>query len=125
MLKLLTGVLAGLVGLTATAAAQNYPTRPVTMIIPFAAGGPTDVLGRIVGARMSELLGQQVVIEHVGGAGGMTGSKRGSDAQPDGYTIVIGTVGTHAQGQTLYKRPLYNSQTDFTPVALLAQVPIV
>ena len=125
MLKVLTGVLAGLIGLTATAAAQNYPTRPVTIIIPFAAGGPTDVLGRIVGARMGELLGQQLVIENATGAGGMTGSKRVADAQPDGYTAGIGTVGTHAQGQTLYKRPLYNSQTDFTPVALLAQVPIV
>ena len=125
MFKVMTGVLAGFLGLTATAAAQNYPTRPVTMIIPFAAGGPTDVLGRIVGQRMSELLGQQVVIENVGGAGGMTGSKRVADAQPDGYVMGIGTVGTHAQGQTLYKRPLYNSQTDFTPVALLAQVPIV
>jgi tripartite-type tricarboxylate transporter receptor subunit TctC len=125
MLKLLTGALAGLLGLTAGAAAQSYPSRPVTMIIPFAAGGPTDVLGRIVGQRMSELLGQQLVIENVGGAGGMTGSKRVADAQPDGYVMGIGTVGTHAQGQTLYKRPLYNSQTDFTPVALLAQVPIV
>ena len=125
MFKVLTGVLAGILGLTATAAAQNYPTRPVTIIIPFAAGGPTDVLGRIVGQRMSELLGQQLVIENVGGAGGMTGSKRVADAQPDGYVMGIGTVGTHAQGQTLYKRPLYNSQTDFTPVALLAQVPIV
>jgi tripartite-type tricarboxylate transporter receptor subunit TctC len=95
------------------------------MIIPFAAGGPTDVLGRIVGARMSELLGQQIVIENVGGAGGQTGSKRVVDAKPDGYTIGIGTVGTHAQGQTLYKRPLYNSQTDVQPVALLAQVPIL
>src|SRR6188508_2905498 len=125
MFKVLTGVLAGFLGLTATAAAQNYPTRPVTMIIPFAAGGPTDVLGRIVGQRMSELLGQQLVIENVGGAGGMTGSKRVADAQPDGYVMGIGTVGTHAQGQTLYKRPLYNSQTDFQPVALLAQVPIL
>ena len=124
-LRLMGTILAGLLALTAGAAAQNYPTRPMTMIIPFAAGGPTDVLGRIVGARMSELLGQQVVIENVGGAGGMTGSKRVSDAQPDGYTFGIGTVGTHAQGQTLYKRPLYNSQTDFTPVALLAQVPIL
>ena len=124
MFKVLTGVLAGILGLTATAAAQNYPTRPVTMIIPFAAGGPTDVLGRIVGQRMSELLGQQLVIENVGGAGGMTGSKRVADAQPDGYVMGIGTVGTHAQGQTLYKRPLYNSQTDFTPVALIAEVPI-
>ncbi len=125
MLKVMAGVLAGLIGLTATAAAQNYPNRPVTMIIPFAAGGPTDVLGRIVGQRMSEILGQQLVIENVGGAGGMTGSKRVADAQPDGYVMGIGTVGTHAQGQTLYKRPLYNSQTDFAPVALLAQVPIV
>ena len=108
-----------------SASAQNFPNRPITMIIPFAAGGPTDVLGRIVGARLSELLGQQVVIENVGGAGGMTGSKRVMDARPDGYTIGIGTVGTHAQGQTLYKRPLYNSQTDFQPVALLAQVPIL
>jgi tripartite-type tricarboxylate transporter receptor subunit TctC len=118
-------VLAGLVALSGNAFAQGYPNRPITMIIPFAAGGPTDVLGRIVGARMSELLGQQLVIENVGGAGGMTGSKRVMDAKPDGYTIGIGTVGTHAQGQTLYKRPLYNSQKDFQPVALLAQVPIL
>ncbi len=125
MFKVITGVLAGLVGLTASATAQNYPTRPVTMIIPFAAGGPTDVLGRIVGQRLGEILGQQIVIENVGGAGGMTGSKRVADAQPDGYMMGIGTVGTHAQGQTLYKKPLYNSQTDFTPVGLIAQVPIV
>jgi tripartite-type tricarboxylate transporter receptor subunit TctC len=95
------------------------------MVIPFAAGGPTDVLGRVVGARMGEILGQQVVIENVGGAGGQTGSKRVADAAPDGYTFVLGTVGTHAQSQTLYKRPLYNSVTEFTPVALLADVPIV
>jgi len=108
-----------------TAWGQNYPTKPPTMIIPFAAGGPTDVLGRVIAARMSEALGQQVVVENVGGAGGMTGSKRVADAAPDGYTMVMGTVGTHAQGQTLYKRPLYNSVTDFTPVALVAQVPII
>src|SRR6187549_2770875 len=117
MLRVTTAVLAGLLGLAASANAQNYPNRPVTMIIPFAAGGPTDILGRVVGARMSELLGQQVVIENVGGAGGQTGSRRVADAQPDGYLMGIGTVGTHAQGQTLYKRPLYNAQTDFTPVA--------
>jgi tripartite-type tricarboxylate transporter receptor subunit TctC len=104
--------------------AQDFPTRPMTMVIPFAAGGPTDVLGRVVGQRMSEVLGQQVVIENVGGAGGMTGSKRVAEAKPDGYTMVLGTVGTHAQGQTLYKRPLYNALTDFTPVALIAEVPI-
>ena len=125
MLKTITGALAALAALTASASAQNYPTRPVTMVIPFAAGGPTDVLGRVVGARMAEILGQQVVIENVGGAGGMTGSKRVVDAQPDGYVMGIGTVGTHAQGQTLYKKPLYNSTIDFTPVALLAEVPII
>jgi tripartite-type tricarboxylate transporter receptor subunit TctC len=121
----ISALVAGFFAFGGSALAQSYPSRPVTMIIPFAAGGPTDVLGRIVGARMSELLGQQLVIENVGGAGGMTGSKRVADARPDGYTIGIGTVGTHAQGQTLYKRPLYNSQTDFQPVALLAQVPIL
>jgi tripartite-type tricarboxylate transporter receptor subunit TctC len=110
---------------TGAALAQSYPAKPLTMIIPFAAGGPTDVLGRVVAARMSEVLGQQVVVENVGGAGGMTGSKRVADAAPDGYTFVLGTVGTHAQGQTLYKKPLYNSVTDFTPVVLVAQVPII
>jgi tripartite-type tricarboxylate transporter receptor subunit TctC len=107
------------------ASAQNYPTRAITMVIPFAAGGPTDVLGRVVGARMSEILKQQVVVENVGGGGGQTGSRRVADSKPDGYTFVVGTVGTHAQSQTLYKRPLYNSVTDFTPVALLAEVPII
>jgi tripartite-type tricarboxylate transporter receptor subunit TctC len=74
---------------------------------------------------MGDLLGQQVVIENVGGAGGMTGSARVAQAAPDGYTIALGTVGTHAQGQSLYKKPLYNAATDFTPVALIAEVPIV
>jgi tripartite-type tricarboxylate transporter receptor subunit TctC len=104
--------------------AQDYPNRPITMVIPFAAGGPTDVQGRVIAQRMGELLGQQVIIENVGGAGGMTGSARVANAAPDGYTFVLGTVGTHAQGQTLYKRPLYNALTDFTPVALLIEVPI-
>lgn len=106
------------------AQAQDYPTRPVTMVVPFAAGGPTDVLARVVAQRMSEILGQQVVVENVGGAGGMTGSNRVAQAAPDGYTMVLGTVGTHAQNQTLYKKPAYNSTTDFTPVALIAEVPI-
>jgi tripartite-type tricarboxylate transporter receptor subunit TctC len=121
-----TGATFGLLlATTATALAQNYPTKPIQMIIPFAAGGPTDVLGRVMAQRMSELLGQQVVVENVGGAGGMTGSKRVADAAPDGYSFVLGTVGTHAQGQTLYKRPLYSSVNDFTPVALIAEVPII
>jgi len=113
------------ISLVAVANADDYPSRPITMVIPFAAGGPTDVLGRVVADRMSQLLGQQVVVENVGGAGGMTGVQRVAQSPPDGYTIVLGTVGTHAQNQTLYKRPLYNAATDFTPVALMAQVPLV
>src|ERR1700758_866257 len=100
--------LAALASVTA-ASAQTYPSRPITMIIPFAAGGPTDVLGRLVGQRMGEVLGQQVIIENVGGAGGMPGVLRVAQSAPDGYNFVLGTVGTHAQNQTLYKRPLYNA----------------
>jgi tripartite-type tricarboxylate transporter receptor subunit TctC len=126
MLKRLGGIVFGLLlAFTGTALAQGYLTKPITMIIPFAAGGPTDVLGRVLAQRMSEILGQQVVVENIGGAGGMTGSKRVADAAPDGYTMVLGTVGTHAQGQTLYKKPLYDSLTAFTPVALIAEVPII
>ncbi|HEX5212236.1 MAG TPA: tripartite tricarboxylate transporter substrate-binding protein [Pseudolabrys sp.] len=117
--------LATLMALTATAGAATFPDRSLTMIIPFAAGGPTDVLGRIMAQSMSDILGQQVIVENVGGAGGMTGGKRVADAKPDGYTMLLGTVGTQAQGQTLYKHPLYNSVTDFTPLALIAEVPIV
>jgi tripartite-type tricarboxylate transporter receptor subunit TctC len=120
---LLAAVLAALVS-AGQAVAQDFPTRPVTIVIPFAAGGPQDTIGRIIAQRMSELLGQQVVVENAGGAGGMTGSKRVADAKPDGYTMVLGSVGTHAQNQTLYKRPLNNVETDFTPVAYLAVTPI-
>jgi len=126
MFKAVTGaVLAGVLALSGAAYAQDYPNRNITMVIPFAAGGPTDVLGRVMGARMSELLGQQVIIENATGAGGMTGARRVADATPDGYTMLLGTVGTQAQGQTLYKKPLYNAVTDFVPVALIAEVPLV
>src|SRR3954451_14287190 len=124
MKKVLAAAFVALFVSLGAAFAQTYPTRSITMVIPFAAGGPTDVLGRVVAAKMGERLGQQVVVENVTGAGGQTGSKRVVDAAPDGYNFVIGTVGTHAQAQTLYKRPLYNSQADFTPVGLIAQVPI-
>src|SRR5438105_12757405 len=123
--RLTAAIFAILLTFCGSAPAQNYPSKPLTMIIPFAAGGPTDVLGRVMAQRMSEIMGQQVVVENVGGAGGMTGSKRVADAASDGYTFVLGTVGTHAQGQSLYKKPLYNAAIDFTPVALIAEVPIV
>jgi len=126
MLKRVSAAVFGmLMAMAGAASAQTYPSKPITMIIPFAAGGPTDVLGRVIAQRMGEILGQQIVVENVGGAGGMTGAKRVADAAPDGYTILFGTVGTQAQSQTMYKKPLYNAETDFTPVALVAEVPIM
>jgi len=110
---------AALCGGLGPAAAQGWPSRPVTMVVPFAAGGGTDVLGRIVGRRLSEVLGQQVVIENVGGAGGMVGSARVAKAPPDGYQFVLGSR-ADAINQTLYKNPLYNLLTDLTPVVLVA-----
>lgn len=122
--RAILAVLAGIFAFAGTAVAQQYPARPVTLVIPFAAGGPQDTIGRIVAMRMSEILGQQVVIENVGGAGGTTGGKKVAAATPDGYTFLQASVGTHAQSQTLYKNPPYNAVTDFTPVGLLGETPI-
>jgi tripartite-type tricarboxylate transporter receptor subunit TctC len=121
----IAAVLAVGLGWAGAATAQTYPSRPITLVIPFAAGGPTDVLGRTMAQRMGEILGQTVVVENVGGAGGMLGSARVKQAAPDGYTMLLGTVGTHAQNQTLYKKPLYHAAEDFTPVALMAELPLV
>ena len=95
------------------------------MVVPFAAGGPMDTIGRIVAPRLGALLDQPVVVENVGGAGGMNGAARIAKANPDGYQMVLGNIGTHAQNQTLYKHPLYNAATDFAPVALIAETPLV
>ena len=119
-----SAILAGLLAVTGAAHAQDYPNRPVTVVIPFAAGGPQDTLARIIFQRMSEILGQQLIIENVGGGGGTVGSKRVAVADPDGYTMLLASVGTHAQSQTLYKNPPYNAATDFTPVAYLGETPI-
>src|SRR5258708_2932392 len=105
--------------------AEDWPTRPVTMINPFAAGGPNDVLARLFAQRLGEILGQPVVLENVGGAGGMNGAGRVAKSAPDGYTFLLGTVGTQAQNQTLYKKPAYNSTTDFASVALMVEAPLV
>ena len=107
-----------------SASAQGWPSRSMTMVVPFAAGGGADTMGRILAARLSEILGQQVIVENVGGAGGMTGAYRIVKAPPDGYQFVLGTNGTHAQNQSLYKNPLYNAATDFAPVALIGEQPI-
>ena len=110
---------------TCPALGQTWPTRPMTMVVPFAAGSSSDIVGRIIAPRMSELLGQQVVVENVGGAGGMTGANRIAKAAPDGYQFVLGTGGTHATNQTLYRNAQYNAATDFTPVALIVEQTIM
>ena len=112
---------AGFIAANAPASAQSWPTRPVTMVVPFGAGGATDTMARVLAPRLSELLGQQVIIENVGGAGGMSGAARVAKAPPDGYQFLLGNAGTQAISQTLYKHPLYSSATDFVPVGLVAQ----
>ena len=106
---------------SAAGAAQDWPNRPVTMVVPFPAGGSTDVVARALSPRLSEILGQQVIIENISGAGGMIGAARVAKAAPDGYQFVLGTTGTHAQNQTLYAHPLHNAASDFTPVGLIVQ----
>jgi tripartite-type tricarboxylate transporter receptor subunit TctC len=116
-----SALLMGLAG----AAAQGFPTKPITMIVPFAAGGPTDVIARIVGEHMSRTLGQTVVVENVAGAGGTTGITRAARATADGYTIMMGHMGTHGAAPGLYPRLAYDPQKDFTPIGLAAGTPIV
>jgi tripartite-type tricarboxylate transporter receptor subunit TctC len=121
----LMGSIVALVVASAPAGAETWPSRPLTMVVPFAAGSGSDIAGRIMSARLSEVLGQQVIVENVSGAGGMTGTYRIAKAAPDGYQLVLGTAGTHAVNQTLYKNPLYDAAADFTPVALIAEQPAV
>ncbi|MFB3818263.1 MAG: tripartite tricarboxylate transporter substrate-binding protein [Candidatus Methylomirabilales bacterium] len=129
----MTKKLLGVLGLAAAALgllagpvqAQNYPTRPITVIVPFAAGGPTDVVARIVGDHMSRSLGQQVVVENVIGAGGTTGISRGAAATPDGYTIMMGHMGTHGAAPALYKNLKYDPAKDFEPIGIAAGTPIL
>jgi tripartite-type tricarboxylate transporter receptor subunit TctC len=108
-----------------TATSGEWPTRPIAMVVPFAAGSGVDVLGRMLAPRLSEVLGQQVIVENVGAAGGMIGASRVAKAAPDGNEFVLGNIGTHAYNQALYQKPLYNAVTDFAPVALIAEQPIV
>lgn len=105
--------------------AETWPTRPITMVVPFAPGGGSDIIGRILAPNLSKVLGQQVVIENVGGAGGMTGTARVAKAAPDGYQFVLGNIGTHAHSQSLHKKPPYDAVADFSPIALIAEQPTV
>jgi tripartite-type tricarboxylate transporter receptor subunit TctC len=130
MLRRRLGVLAAMSAIATAspvqlAHAQSWPTRPLTLVVPFAAGAASDTLGRILAARLSEILGQQVIIENIAGAGGMTGVARVAKAPPDGYQLVLGGVDTFAMNQTLYKKPLYNAAADFEPVALAVGQPLI
>jgi tripartite-type tricarboxylate transporter receptor subunit TctC len=111
--------------LAAPAHAQDWPNRPVSLVIPFAPGSASDVVGRVFAARLSEVLGQQVVIENMGGAGGTIGVGRVSKATPDGYQFVMGGIDTFAMSKALYKKLPYDPVADFMPVALVAEQPIV
>jgi tripartite-type tricarboxylate transporter receptor subunit TctC len=121
----LIALLMAVIAPVATAVAQDWPNRPVTMVVPFPAGGAVDAIGRIMATRMSEVLGRQVVIENVGGAGGMTGAARVAKAPPNGYQFLLGHNGTHAVVPTLYKNPMYQATTDFEPVVLFAEQPTI
>jgi tripartite-type tricarboxylate transporter receptor subunit TctC len=121
----LTAAIGALLISTGLAMAQDWPTRPVTMVVPFAAGGPADAVGRILASHLSDVLGQEVIVENVGGGGGMLGGARVARATPDGYQFVLGNMGTHAANQTLYKTPLYNAASDFAPVTLVAETPLL
>jgi tripartite-type tricarboxylate transporter receptor subunit TctC len=116
---------AALVTLPQIAWSQAYPTRPITMVVPFAAGGAFDVIARVVTPRLSEVLHQQVIVENVGAAAGIVGTSRVAHAAPDGYTMLLGTVGTHAYNPALYKKLSYNPASDFAPVGLVAEQPMI
>src|SRR3978361_2433785 len=118
-------VSAALGAFVAQAQAQAYPTRSITMIVPFAAGGPTDVISRIVTGHMAQTLGQSIIIENVVGAGGTTATTRAARAANDGYVLISGHMGTHAASVPLYPNLAYHPEKDFEPVGLLAGTPIV
>ena len=101
--------------------AQDWPSRPITMVVPFPAGGPIDFIGRLLAQKLSENLGQQVIIENIGGAGGMNGAARVAKSPPDGSMFLFGNQGTHTFSQLLYKKPLYNAVADFAPVGVLVE----
>jgi tripartite-type tricarboxylate transporter receptor subunit TctC len=110
---------------SAAAQAQPYPSRPITMVVPYAAGGAFDTLARIIAVRMSELIGQSIIVENVTGAAGIIGVQRVINAKPDGYTVLLGTVGTHAYNQSIYRKRRYDAVGDFTPVTLFSDQPMV
>src|SRR5215510_5929196 len=127
MTRLLASVAIGLLTCFAAVgpARSEFPDRPITMIVPFAAGGPTDTIARIVGEQMSKTLGQSVLVENVAGAAATTGITRGAQSKPDGYTIMMGHMGTHGAAPALYPNLKYDPTKDFEPIGLVAGTPIL
>ena len=115
--------LAALTALTATAQAQDWPNRPITLIVPFSAGGGVDASARLQALAMGEILGQTIVVENVGAAAGTVGTSRVAKAAPDGYTMLIGNSGTQVYSQSLYKKRPYDAVADFEPAALVTESP--
>nr|WP_312805757.1 tripartite tricarboxylate transporter substrate binding protein [Agrobacterium cavarae] len=105
--------------------AQAFPERTITLVVPFAAGGSTDVVARVIAQKMGDTLGQQIIVENVAGAGGNLGADRVARAEPDGYTILMGTVATHALNPLILKTKPYDPEKDFAPISLLVVVPNV
>jgi tripartite-type tricarboxylate transporter receptor subunit TctC len=122
---LVTLAAAGALVLSAPVVAQDFPTKPINLVVPFAAGGSTDLVGRIIAEGMSAQLGQQVLVVNQAGAGGVVGATAVADAAPDGYTILMGTIATHALSASLYATPPFDPSADFAPISLLVTVPNV
>ena len=119
------GLAAGSILASSSAHAQTFPDRPITLVVPFAAGGSTDLVARLVAESMSKDIGQQVIVQNVGGAGGNLGADQVARSDPDGYTILMGTVATHALNPLMLKQKPYDPETDFAPISLLVVVPNV
>jgi len=119
---LLIGAVIGVPGLVGPALAQDWPTKPVTLIVPFAPGGTTDIVGRIIAQQLSQKLGQTFVVENIGGAGGTLGATNAARAVPDGYTVFMATV-AHTMAPGIYKSLAYNFEEDFDPITIVATVP--
>jgi tripartite-type tricarboxylate transporter receptor subunit TctC len=116
---------AGALVTAAPIAAQDFPNKPINLVVPFAAGGSTDLVGRVIAEAMSQQLGQSVLVVNQAGAGGVLGATAVADAEPDGYTILMGTIATHALSASLYATPPYDPSADFAPISLLVTVPNV
>jgi tripartite-type tricarboxylate transporter receptor subunit TctC len=123
VLVAIVAIAVGLVASINSASAQNYPTRAITLVIPFAPGGSTSIVGRGIADKMSELLGEKVVVDNRPGAGGTVGTRAVAKSEPDGYTLVLGYTGTLAIGPSLYKSVGYDPRKDFAPIGLIGNAP--